>query len=378
MSSDRFYLDYNATSPLANSVKSYLTRGDFLFANPSSPHSSGKSARKQINQTKEFLQDFFSIKHPVLFHSGATESINLCIKGFAAKNKKIHFFYFLSDHAAVTGNVAWLKSRGHETTALKIDQNGNFDLDEVIQTIKKSTLPTLLNFTWVHNETGVEWKLETAAEIKRQTQCYVHVDAVQSVAKIKNYQKLLADLDFYTYSGHKFGSLKGVGFSFVKELEAFNPIFHGGGQQQGQRSGTENPMGVYTLQLALTERQSTYQYDENLKAKKQFEAQLKAVFGEAIEIVGEKGTRNSNTSNIIFKKHKADVLLTALDLAGIEVSSGSACSSGNLKRSETLLAMGYEQEADRGLRFSFAPDFHSSQVSDLINRVNISLKNFKN
>ncbi len=217
------YLDYNATSPLADSVKEYLAKGDFSFANPASTHSSGKKAATQINSIKADIKQQFGMVHShLIFHSGVTEAVNTFFK----RDEKIHMFHFNSDHPCILEVAKYLKKNGHEVTAFDLNQNGLFNQEEIIKEIKKAQKPAFLNFTWVHNETGIVWDLARAQEIKKQTGCFIHVDAAQVVGKIENYFKLNPNLDFYSFSGHKFGALKGIGFSFVNPDFPFKNYLH--------------------------------------------------------------------------------------------------------------------------------------------------------
>lgn len=118
-----------------------------------------------------------------------------------------------------------------------------------------------LNYTYVNNESGVVWPLEWALDLKKETKCFVHVDAVQAAGKIANWEMLLPELDAYTFSGHKFGALKGIGFTFFNKELDFNPLIVGGTQQEGLRAGTENALGVYTIKLALHEMKENFNAD---------------------------------------------------------------------------------------------------------------------
>ncbi len=350
---NRIYCDYNATSPLASSVKEYLAKGDFHFANPASIHTSGKKSRFEIAQITEFLKSHFGLKtHDLFYHSGATEGINTILRDNG------HLFYFTSDHPCVTETAKNLDS-----TALKIGSEGLVDIEEVIQKINKVPGKKILNFTWVHNETGIVWDLTWAQRIKQETDCLIHVDAAQVVGKIKNYRQLNPHLDFYTFSAHKFGALKGIGWSFFRKSNTPKTLFFGGGQQKSLRSGTENSLAIKTIELALLDTENSFS-ESLLQKKNQIEQELKKLLGEQLVIIGENSPRNLNTINFIYKKEKADVVLTAFDLQGLEVGTGSACASASVKKSQTLIDMGYGEYAAYGVRISLG---QSSNVSDIIN-----------
>ena len=174
--SNRFYFDYNATSPLASKVKNFLANGDFLFGNPSSIHFEGKHAKKFINDCRDYLFELFELSpqgYDLFFHSGATESINLYFKGNALrlfKEKKQGLFLFSRvDHAAVNELREHLEILGHRVDYFEVDHQGQFDLDELIKRIKSSkenSSEVFLNFTYINNETGVVWPLSIASKIK--------------------------------------------------------------------------------------------------------------------------------------------------------------------------------------------------------------------
>ncbi|MBL6991039.1 MAG: aminotransferase class V-fold PLP-dependent enzyme [Bacteriovoracaceae bacterium] len=364
INSNRYYFDYNATSPLANKVYDLLARGDFSFANASSIHTSGKLSASYIKETRQFLLKTFALEgtHRLFFHSGATEGAATVVNGYAKicekNDQKLNFFYSECDHLAILHLVDELEYYGHKTHPILVDQNGDFNDQRLIEEIKAvSDGPVLLNYTYVNNETGVVWDLPRLHQIKRATNCKAHVDAVQSVGKVKNWDKLDNFVDSYSFSAHKFGALKGVGFTFVHKDFQFMPLLIGGKQEDGLRGGTLNTLGVYSVKLALEELQELFNYDQSLKAKQFLEESLEKFWGQNGEIIGKHSKkRNSNTITFVLKGVKADILSMAFDINGLDVGSGSACSSNTLEASKTLLAMGYGQEEAKGsIRLSFGP-----------------------
>lgn len=357
---NRYYFDYNATSPLAESVKSWLTKGDFPFANPVSIHHSGKSVRRSINEVREYLFKTFSLNESqfdLYFHSGATEGIGNTIRGFYERHEKMSFAYIASDHSCVYQHAEYLRTKGVTVLELQVDCNGQIKDDELVK-IEDLPGPVLLNWTWVNNETGVVFPLEDAVKIKQvRPDCYVHVDAVQAPGKIPAWNKLEPRLDAYTFSAHKFGALKGVGFSFIASTFDVAPIIIGGGQQGGRRSGTENTFGTYSVMLALQELEQNYNPSESAKALELIKEQILSALGDAGELVAAKApVRNTNTLYVVFHNAKSDITSVAFDLAGMDVSTGSACSSGAIVPSRVLMSMGYDEVRSKSaIRFSFSP-----------------------
>jgi cysteine desulfurase len=370
LTNKRIYLDYNSTSPLAPSVKEWLAKGDFVFANPASVHTSGKQTNRYINETSEYLCHLFgnsTAQFELLFHSGGTEGINTFIKGFAAQKQlegqAIDFYYTSTDHSSVKATAKYLADRGHRTHIIPVDSNGNFDDQILIEKMNQSPGPVLYNFTSVNNETGVQFKLQRAEKIKEATGCKVHVDAVQAIGKVEGWQALSEGLDAYTFSAHKFGAMKGVGFSFFKKQFQFLPLIEGGGQQNGHRAGTENAMGIYSVFLALREMVESQQLVKLKEAKELFEDRFLNLVGTKGQIIAHTGSRNSNTTNLILDGINSQTSAAAFDMAGIDVSIGPACSSGVNEPSPVLLAMGYsEQQALSALRLSFSPYFDNIEL----------------
>ncbi len=383
-STSRFYFDYNATSPLADSVRKFLSEGDFLYANPSSVHTSGKKAYGAYKLASSELMSSFGLSdsHRIMFHSGATEGVNTLIKGFAdyarRDGKVVHFFYSPTDHPCVFNLKESLQLFGHKVYPIDVDENGDFDEKVLIERIKSlGDVPVLLNYTVVNNETGVVWNLDRAVRIKQQTGCYVNVDCAQSPGKIRNWDILSPHLDCYTLSGHKFGALKGVGLSFIRNDFEFTPLIVGGGQQDGMRSGTVNVLGVMSMHLAIRELKEKFAPDDMEQGLKYIHDALKELLGDNGRIVAEGMVKNLNTISLIVKERKSDVMLAAFDIAGIEISAGSACSAGVLAPSRVLMSMGMdESEAKSFLRFSFGFDLNLDLAKEYVEKISPVLERF--
>lgn len=374
LTSKRHYLDFNATSPFAPSVSEWLAKGDLLFANPSSVHATGKRGRKFLNETRAYLYKTFQLDPKdfhLIFHSGASEGVNALVKGRALAlmedGKKLNFFRSATDHSSVRNMESDLELLGHKMTIFPVKETGELDTEVLIRMIKEAKDEVLLNFTPMNNETGVCWDWTLANKIKKETGCLVHMDTVQTVGKVPGWNKLDPEMDLFTYSAHKFGALKGVGFSFIKKGFKFRPFISGGGQQGGLRSGTENTLGVYSIKLALEDLEN-----EDLalieKAKALFEEKLKEILGHKGHIVGEKAElRAVNTTSFVTPGIISQNTAIQLDMAGIDISTGSACSSGAVIPSKVLLGMGYsDNDAMSAVRVSFGPDFCPDQVDEVI------------
>lgn len=350
------YLDYNATSPFSESVISFLGKGDFPFANPASLHSFGQESRKLINSSMEEIYRIFSMSEKnfeLVFHSGSTEGINLAFNDLRDGDR---FYYCQGDHPATLSLAQALRERGVICETLPIDSNGNLLLEEAIEQInsKSSNGMAYINYLCVHNETGVFWPLKIASALKKATNAIVHVDATQLPGKVYAWEELNHELDGYIFSSHKFGGLKGSGFSFIKKGSPIKALFKGGGQQKSLRGGTENPMAAHCAALALQDLRKV-----DLKKIENMRDQIESAISERkdIEIIGAKSLagRAVNTSNFVLESTKADIALIQFDMAGLAVSSGSACSAGSVEPSKVLMEMGLGERARNGIRISLGP-----------------------
>lgn len=368
----RFYFDYNATAPFSQNVKRFLREGSLPFANPASTHTAGKFANKHIQETHDFLYEFFGMnkKFGLYFHSGATEAINTFFYGLK-KEYELAVAYFQTDHPAVVKTVETLFD-SDKRIAFTCDKEGNFPEEFVIKTLEefKKAHPKkeiLFNFTYMHNETGVIWPLSLAQKIKEQTGCLVHVDCVQIIGKMPDFNRLALDLDFYTFSGHKFGALKSTGMSFFRRGLKISPLIHGGGQQRGMRSGTQDALGIYSLMLALKDRQQLSHYKEMESFKQKVIRLLGDTFGNDILIVAQNTEHPKNTNTIFFvhKKMSSDLMLIHFDLEGLDVSMGAACASASAAESSTLISMGHGPYAKNAIRLSFGPHHWQSEAEIL-------------
>lgn len=355
------YLDYNATAPLVKPVQDWLCEGAAYFGNPASIHQLGKKSKSLINQTIKKIQDTFNATgYDVFFHSGATEAINSVVKGFcfnALKNKeKFNVFCFDADHSSMVNQKEHVELLGGSFHILSTN-DGDFDQEAVIDALNGCEGQKLINFTYVNNENGVVWNLDNVVAVKEATGALVHVDCVQLVGKIDNWNKLRLGLDYYTFSGHKFGAVKGVGFTLISKEASWTPLIRGGGQQKAMRSGTENAFGVNTISLALDYNLSELNIAQTASARDEIEAWLVENFGNQITIIGAKA-KQRNATTIFFSIHDKNIntVMMSLDMAAICVSSGSACASGIIKPSRVAKAYGLSDEhATNVIRISMSP-----------------------
>lgn len=352
---------------MSMSVLNYLKNGQFYEANASSTHFSGQSAKKEIDKSQTIINGIFknNDNFNLFFHSGSSEGIST----FFNLNKKDVMVYFESDHPAVHAVARLNEQKGVIVLKMPINSSGLFDLELFIETLKQHEDKDIyINFTYVHNETGVIWPLSIAQKIKENLRCFIHVDAAQVVGKILNWQNLNPLIDMYTFSAHKFGGLNGFGFSYRKKDFDLLPLIPGGGQQGGARGGTLNLLGIITTQLALQDVLDNSNYELSNTFRSKIENRFEKIIGEDGFVVLKNEDRAVNTSLLCFKKHKGDFLQINFDMAQIDVSFGSACSAGSLKGSGTMRALGFEDYDKNIIRISFSP-YGIEDIEKILSRI---------
>lgn len=353
-----------------------MKSGEFHFANPASQHSAGKASRKIINESREKIFSTFNKSEKdtkLFFHSGATEGINTIARSFAEearlKGKDLLICFSKIDHPAVTSLEENYLGPHVKFLELKRGQDLFYSHDENYQVIldKKENNPDLMilvHHLWVHNETGHVSPLSELALLKKIPDLYVHVDAVQAPGKTETWREL-SHRDIFTFSAHKFGALKGIGFSFFPKSLPFHPMLTGGGQQASLRSGTENPMGVQSVALALSDLEKIDVKKLAGLRTKLLEKMAQELKGNGEVISASPDKMCANTIYFYLNKVTSDVGLALFDLSGLMISAGSACQSGAAKNSEVLLHLQKGNSAKNGLRLSFGFSFSEDDLNKL-------------
>jgi cysteine desulfurase len=377
---ERLYLDYNATSPLSHSVLDWLKSGDLLFANPSSQHSDGKSSRKVINEARAQVFKTFNKSEKdsqLFFHSGATEAFHTFAYSFAEMarlaGKDLLICYSSIDHPAV--GALSQKYFGPQVKFLELlrDKNLHYLHAENFEILKdkKDNNPDLIilyHHLWVHNETGQVAPLEDLQLFKNIPELYIHVDAVQVPGKIPQWNKLSLG-DIFTFSAHKFGALKGIGFSFFEKSLPFHALILGGSQQNNLRSGTENTQGIKSVALAFSDLEKI-SVQQNMTMREKLLHYMQRELRDLGATINEPKMA-SNTIYFYLNNFPSDIALALFDVHGIEISAGSACSSGAAKSSAVLLQMGLNSVAKNGLRLSMSLATSEEDLNKIISRLSI-------
>jgi cysteine desulfurase len=326
------------------------------FGNASSIHWFGQHAKSLIDDARQKVAKLINAETAeIVFVSGGTEADNLAIRGIAEsqRTKGRHIITSQIEHHAVLHTCKDLEKQGYEITWLPVSRDGLVDPDEVYKAIRKDTI--LISVMHANNEIGTIEPIAEIGKIATEADVYFHSDGVQSTGKIPVDVKALG-VDLYSISAHKIHGPKGVGALFIKKGTAIKPIMTGGGHERNRRSGTENVAGIVGFgEAARLAREGLKQDMERVRAlRDRLEASAKARI-EFIHVNAEGAPRLPNTSNIMVDYAEGEGLVISLDLKGVAVSTGSACSSGSLEPSHVLTAIGKTpDEAHGSLRFSLS------------------------
>lgn len=342
------YFDHNATTPVASEVAETLHDAFCrVFGNPSSTHREGQLARQQLENARRVIAGFLHALAPELvFTSGGTEANNLAILGLPTDRK--HVITTAIEHPSVLEPCRQLEQKGVDVTYLCPNRDGTIEVEAVRQNLRPETV--LVSVMHANNETGAIQPIAEIAALLRETgqRIYFHSDGVQALGKIPVDVQALG-VDLYSLSAHKIFAPKGTGALFVKKGTPLHAIQHGGRHERERRAGTENVPGAmcFTRAIELCAR-----HEEINTLRDAFESEVLSAL-DGVEINGAREPRLPNTSNLLFRGISAQALLIALDMRGIAVSTGSACSSGSIEPSPVLLAMGRSREEARSsIRFS--------------------------
>ena len=314
------YLDYNATTPLTPNAKQAMIEAFECLGNPSSVHKHGREVRKLLENAREKMALFFNLPaRNVTFTSGATEANNLMVKGF-----KGPVLVSTVEHDSIL-------SACDSSPTIPVDSEGVIQLDKLDEILKKSPEKTLVCIIAVNNETGVVQPISEILTICQKHGAHLHVDAAQAVGKTVLDWK---DIPSFTISAHKFGGPKGIGALIINDPIDLSSLISGGGQEKGLRSGTENIIGAVGMAEAINTEFKDLKY---LQTK--LEEGILSVCPQAT-IFGRKSKRSENTTAVAMPSVASEVQLMHFDLNNISISSGAACSSGKVKTSHVLKAMG--------------------------------------
>lgn len=351
----RIYLDSNATTPVRPEVSAaMLPIFSENFGNPSSIHWFGQQAKSLVDGARQEVARLIHAEpSEIVFVSGGTEADNLAIRGIAdtAKARGRHIITSKIEHHAVLHTCKDLEKQGWEITWLNVSRDGLVDPEDVRRAIRPDTV--LITIMHANNEIGSIQPIEDIGAIAAEADVYLHSDGVQSTGKIPVDVKKL-QVDLYSISAHKIHGPKGVGALYIRKGTTLKPEMTGGGHERNRRSGTENVPGIVGLgEAAKFAREGLDSETAHMRLlRDRLENGLKSRIS-SIHINAAKAPRLPNTSNIMVDFAEGEGLVISLDLKGVAVSTGSACSSGSLEPSHVLTAIGKTpDEAHGSLRFS--------------------------
>lgn len=376
MGNPYIYLDYNATTPLDERVQeTMLPYFKNLYANPNSPHLFGLSVQEAVEEATGSLATVLGGKpNSILYTSGATEAINLAIKGLLPSDRK-HIITISTEHNAVLDTCSFLENFGYQITYLPVDAEGMMDLAHLVDAVTEQTL--LVCVMLANNETGVIHPIKEISTIAHEKGALMLCDATQAIGKLSvDVQDL--ETDFLSFSAHKFYGPKGIGGLYIsnRAKKLLTPQIHGGGQQNGLRSGTLNVSGIIGIGKAATIAVSEMSTDNDRisKLRDRLETELLTIPDTFRN--GDMLHRLYNTTNICFQGIQSEQLI--MSLGTISVSSGSACSATVTKPSHVLKAMGLS-DADglSALRFSLGRFTTAEEITKTIDAVKLAVNRLR-
>ena len=348
----RIYLDNNATTPVLPEILDAM-RPYFIehFGNASSIHHHGQETRAAVERARESVAQLVGCRgSEIVFTSGGTEGDNLAISGLTRPGD--HIITSTIEHHAVLNTCKHLESVGIEVTYIPVDGRGVVDPNDVREALRRNT--RLITVMMANNETGVIQPVEQIGKIAAEADVYFHTDAVQAAGKVPLDVNRIA-CDLLSISGHKMHAPQGVGALYVRKGTLLQAMFHGGRHERSRRAGTENVPGIVALGKAAELAKQGFENGE-VERIAGLREQIEKTVVEQVETIGVNGEgapRVPNTTNIHFDHIEGEALVIALDLKGLAVSTGAACSSGALEPSHVLMAMGLgPDQARASLRFS--------------------------
>jgi len=371
----RTYLDNNATTPVLPEIQeAMLPYFGERFGNASSIHHHGQETRAAVERARESVAKLLACRaSEIVFTSGGTEGDNLGIFGLASPGD--HIITSTIEHHAVMNACKHLEEKGCEVTSIPVDGHCRVDPQDVKRALRPKT--KLITIMTANNETGVVQPVEEIGKIAAEADVYFHTDAVQAAGKIPmDVNKISCDL--LTISGHKMHAPQGIGALYVRKGTLLEAMLYGGSHERSRRAGTENVPGIVAIGKAAEIALAAFERGDDKKMaalRDHLERELRQI--ESSGTNGETVPRVPNTANLYFDYIEGEALVIALDLKGLAVSTGAACSSGAIEPSHVLTAMGLRPDRARAsIRFSLGKqntpedvDFALSLVPETVARL---------
>jgi cysteine desulfurase len=367
MTADAVYLDHSASTPLRPQVaEAMLFVMTERFGNPSSLHRWGRAGRAALEDARaRFAAVIGAEPAEVVFTRGGTEADNLAVAGRARLAPGVAIVCSAVEHKAVLGTAHALAEQGSPLIVLPVDSSGVASVDALAEHLPSR--PMVVSVMWANNEVGVLQPVDELAARCREAGVVFHSDAVQAMGKVP-VRVDRAPVDLLSFSAHKFGGPRGVGALYVRRGTVLAPLVHGGGQERGLRAGTEDVGGAVGLALAaeLAEAEREHESARLGALRDRLESALRARVPDLV-VNAAGAARLPNVSSVSVPGVEGDMLLAALDVEGIGVSAGSACSSGALGLSHVLKAMGASPDSGPAVRFSLGWTTTEEEVERVLN-----------
>ena len=364
---NRTYLDHNATTPHAPSLKKRWAELIEISGNPSSVHNEGRIPKTILRDTRKKIADLLHCSPlEIIFNSGASEGNGSILHAVfsAATPDRNELLISQVEHPSLAKAALNLQARGIKVYWIPVNRDGAIDMDFIRSHLSERT--ALVSVMFANNETGSIFPVKEIAGLAHAAGALMHSDCVQLLGKVEVDFKDLG-LDYASFSAHKFYALKGTGFCFIKNTAPWVPLIFGS-QERARRGGTENVIGIAALNIVLDEFQ---QSSEKIAQMRLLRNRLEQLISEKIpnvSVTAKKSPRVSNTSSLVVKNVDGDTLLMSLDLKGFSVSTGAACSSGSPEPSSVLLAMGLSrEEAQSSLRISLGWESTEDDILSFVN-----------
>ena len=350
----RIYVDYAATTPVDlrvfDAMKPFFVE---TFGNASSVNTSGVTARKSVEDSRETIARFMNAEpEELIFTGSATESNNFALKGYAFKHgkAKTHIAVSTIEHDCVLNSAKWLKQQGFKVTFIPVDQYGIIDIGALENAINEGA--TLVSVIHGNNEIGTIEPIEEIVKLCHKNNALFHTDAAQSFGKVPIDAKRIG-IDMMTINAHKLYGPKGVGALYIRKGVELEPLLHGGGHEFGLRSSTENVPAIVGFAKAVELRKDEMKPEGERLTRLRDKLIRGTLELEDSYLNGHPTQRLPNNANFRFSYIEGEAIVLGLDMEGIEASSGSACSSKSGEPSHVLLAIGLKPEIARGsLRIS--------------------------
>lgn len=368
----RIYLDYNATTPLRPEVRDammpFLTEA---FGNGSSIHAYGREARNAIDTAREQVAELIGAKSPseIVFTGSGTEADNHAIKGLTelqkSRGESNHIITSSVEHHAVLHTCQYLEQRGFEVTYLPVDRYGRIQIEQLRSAIRDTTI--LISIMHVNNENGTIQPLEEICQVGQEHEIPVHTDAVQSIGKL-DIDVQGHGVNLLSLSGHKIYAPKGIGVLYIRRGARLANLVHGGSHERNRRAGSENVPAIVGLgvsaELAKQERNAYVEHLNKLthRLRDGLDAHI-----DRLHYNGHPKYCAPGTLNVSFEAVEGESLILRLDMEGICVSTGSACTSGSMEPSHVLAALGLPPRLAQGtVRFSLGRNTTEEEIDTVI------------